>query len=81
MIVKVLLFAAARDAVGESSLEMAIDDTACVGDLRQALVEQYPSLAPVLSRCSVSVDREYSTDDRSLYHGAEVGLIPPVSGG
>ncbi len=81
MIVKVLLFAAARDAIGTGALELQLDDSACVGDLRQTLVEQHPALVSLMSRCNVSVDREYSKDDRALYHGAEVGLIPPVSGG
>lgn len=81
MIVKVLLFAEARDAVGETSLDVSLDDEASVGELRQTLAETYPGLGTVLPRCSVAVDREYASDDRVLYHGAEVGVIPPVGGG
>jgi sulfur-carrier protein len=81
MIVKVLFFAEAREAVGQTSLELPLDDEASVGELRQTLAETYPALGPVLPRCSVSVDQVYAGDERTLYHGAEVGLIPPVGGG
>ncbi len=81
MNIKLLFFAAARDAIGTPALELVLDDSATVGDLRQALLEQYPAIGAVLDHCSIAVDREYSSNERVLYHGAEVGVIPPVSGG
>ncbi len=81
MIVKVMMFARAKEVVGEPVIELVLADEANVGELKQTLVEHYPGLLDVLDMAMISVDREYSNDDRALYHGAEVGIIPPVSGG
>ena len=81
MIVKVNLFAAAKEIVGERSVEFVLEDTATLGDLKQALVEQHPSMMELLEVSTFSVDQEYALYDRALYHGVEIGLIPPVSGG
>ena len=81
MIVKVNLFAAAKEIVGKRSVEFVLEDTATLGDLKQALVEQHPSMMELLEVSTFSVDQEYALDDRALYHGVEIGLIPPVSGG
>lgn len=81
MIVKVNLFAAAKDIVGEGVVELVLDDDATVGVLRQTLVERHPNMMDIVEKSSISVDQEYARDSKPLYHGAEVGLIPPVSGG
>ncbi len=81
MIVKVNLFAAAKETLGASDVELTLDDAATLRDLKQTLVELHPTLAELVEKSAFSVDKEYATDQRALYHGAEVGLIPPVSGG
>jgi molybdopterin converting factor small subunit len=35
----------------------------------------------LVEKSTFSVDQEYVQDSKQLYHDAEVGLIPPVSGG
>jgi molybdopterin converting factor subunit 1 len=81
MIVKILLFAQAKEVVGTATLDLVLDDDANVGAMKQTLVEQYPALLNVLNQSLISVEREYADDHRQLYHGAEVGVIPPVGGG
>ena len=81
MMIRLLLFAAARDRIGNEQLEISLNDSATVGDLKQYLVEQYPDLMTLLESSTISVDQEYAKDEKVLYHDAEVGLIPPVSGG
>ena len=81
MMVRVFLFAAAKEIVGAANMEMALDDASTVGDLKQRLLDQYPSMIPLLEKSTFSVDQQYVQDDQPLFHGAEVGLIPPVSGG
>ena len=54
---------------------------ATVADLRLVLALQYPELAPLAPKVSIAVDSEYATDTTLILPGAQVALIPPVSGG
>ena len=81
MIVNVSFFAAVKDIMGTEKLELSMDDESTVGDLTQTLVEQNPALLELVEKSVFSVDQEYVNDEKQLYHGAEVGFIPPVSGG
>ncbi len=81
MNVRVLLFAAAREAAGSEAVEVALPSPATVADLRAALAEQVPALAGVLARSAVAVDGRYAAPSQAVAPGAEAALIPPVSGG
>jgi molybdopterin synthase catalytic subunit len=80
MPVEILYFAAARDAAGLPRETLA-EAPATVADLRRALVAARPALARILTRCRIAVDREFVGDDAPLRDGAEVAVVPPVSGG
>jgi molybdopterin synthase catalytic subunit len=80
MAIEVLYFAAARDAAGTSRDTLAAAP-ADVRALREALAAARPGLARVLPRCRIAVDREFVDDDAPLRDGAEVAVVPPVSGG
>jgi molybdopterin converting factor subunit 1 len=75
-----LYFAGARDAAG-TDRETLADPPATVGALRALLLARHPGLARVLPRCRIAVDEAFVGDDAPLPAGAEVALIPPVSGG
>lgn len=79
--VRVLLFARARDLVGADSLELELPAGASVRMLRETLATQQPSLASMMDRCAVALDHDYLANDDTLPDGATVALIPPVSGG
>jgi len=81
MIVKVLLFAEAKEIVGSETVELTLDDGATVSQLKQMVAELHPAMADLIEKSSISVDRKYAQDDQPLHDGAEIGLIPPVSGG
>ena len=81
MIVNVSFFAAVKDMMGAESMELSLDDEATIGELKQTLVEQNPVLMELAEKSIFSVDQEYVSDEKQLYHGANVGFIPPVSGG
>ncbi len=81
MKINVVMFAVARDIIGANSVEVEVANPATVGNLKQALIDQYPSLADVVKRSAFSVNHEYATDNSSLAEQVEVALIPPVSGG
>jgi molybdopterin synthase catalytic subunit len=80
MPITVLYFAIARDRAGTASEPLA-PTPATVGALRALLAERHAGLGPILPRCRVAVDQEFADDASPLRDGAEVAIIPPVSGG
>jgi MoaE-MoaD fusion protein len=78
--VTVLFFAVAREAAGLES-ESLPDAPATVGALRAALLARHPRLGRVLPRCRLAVNQEFAGDGDPVPDGAEVAVIPPVSGG
>ena len=80
MKVTVLAFATAAEAIGASRLELDLPDGSAVADLREQLQSSYPGLVPQWSRLAIAVDGELGGDG-TLREGAEVALLPPVSGG
>lgn len=81
MLVALKLFAIARQKVGQPSITMDLPDGATVADLKRALADSYPALAPLLPNLLIAVANEYARDDHPIPDGAEVAVIPPVSGG
>ena len=77
----VRLFARARDLVGAERVTVALPAGATVGDLRRRLAADYPALTPLLARSALAVAGEFARDADLLPAGAEVALLPPVSGG
>lgn len=81
MIVKLLLFAAVRDMVGQDSLELSLETDSTVGQLRALLCADYPEAESLIEKSAVSVNHNYADDSATIPDQAEVGIIPPVSGG
>jgi molybdopterin converting factor subunit 1 len=81
MTVTVRLFARARDLAGADAVAVELPGGATAADLRRALAERCPALGPLLGRSALAVDGEFAGDSHPLAAGAEVALIPPVSGG
>lgn len=78
---KVRLFAHARELAGADAIEVALPPGATVGDLRLRIAEECPALAGLLERSALAVNDEFAEDELTLPLGAEVALLPPVSGG
>lgn len=81
MRIRLLAFASASDALGASEREIELAPGSRVGDLRRELGARFPALSPLLSRLAVAIDGEIAGDALPLAEGAEVALLPPVSGG
>jgi len=75
------LFAAARGAAGSDSLELKLPERATIGQLRRRLAKQVPQLSGLTRHAMFAIDAEYAGDAEEIPPGAEVALIPPVSGG
>lgn len=79
--VQVLLFARAREIAGTDRVLLALDDGATLGDAAAALSRSVPALADYLGHCRLAMDREFCDLDDGVRDGAELAVIPPVSGG
>jgi molybdopterin converting factor small subunit len=80
-VVRLRLFAGAREAAGTASAELA---GATLGEVLDAACARYgPAFAAVLERSRVWVDGDEPADGRAtaLGAGVEVAVLPPVSGG
>lgn len=81
MRIRLLAFASAGDAVGRDAVELELPDGSTVAELRRNLDERFPGLAPLWPRLAIAVDGDLTNADAPLRDGAEVALLPPVSGG
>jgi molybdopterin converting factor small subunit len=81
MILRVRLFARARDLAGADTVAIEVLPGATVGDLRKTLAARWPALASLLPRSALAVDNEWASDTLELGPDSEVALLPPVSGG
>jgi molybdopterin synthase catalytic subunit/molybdopterin converting factor small subunit len=79
--IHLLAFASAVDALGASALELELPEGCAVGALIARLGTDFPRLAPLWPRLAIAVDGRIAGRDALLYDGAEVALLPPVSGG
>jgi len=77
----VLLFAAAKEAVGRDQVELELPDSADVKQLRGQLSADWPQLAAAAPTLHVAVNGEFAGDAVVLQPDDEVACFPPVSGG
>ena len=81
MRVRVKLFAVARQRAGREMIDVEIPPAATAGQLRAAVIEQWPALADVIPHVRLAVNNEYALDTANITANAEIAIIPPVSGG
>jgi molybdopterin converting factor subunit 1 len=77
----VRLFARAKDLAGCEWVAVDLPAGTTAGDLRLHLAAAYPALAGLLARSALGVNDEFADDSLPLPEGAEIALLPPVSGG
>jgi molybdopterin converting factor small subunit len=75
------MFAVARQIAGAEQVSVELTDEATVQELRAALGQQVPALAPLLKSVAFAIDSRYAVDATRIPADAEVACIPPVSGG
>ena len=81
MLVRTLFFAAYRDLLGVSQLDVDVHEGATVSQLVSELRRRGGRFASLPDRPAVAVNRTYALHDASLAAGDEVAFIPPVAGG
>jgi molybdopterin converting factor subunit 1 len=75
------LFARLRELAGSDELMRAVPPSATVADIWQALVTDWPALAPYAASLSCAVNAQYARMTTPVSDGDEVAFLPPVSGG
>lgn len=75
------LFGSLREAVGESTIPLELDDDARVADARAWLAKRNPLVDQLGDRLAASVNLEIASPDQALRDGDEVAFLPPVAGG
>lgn len=81
MRITVRLFAGARDAVGSGTAILDLPAGATAADALAALVREYPALRRLSTISRLAIDGDYAAPDTPLADGAELAVLPPVSGG
>ncbi len=81
MRIRVVAFASAADALGAGERAVELPAGATVAELKARLGRDFPALAALWPRLAVAVDGRLGGDGAALADGAEVALLPPVSGG
>jgi molybdopterin converting factor small subunit len=75
------MFGPARECVGGDRLAVAVTLPAPVADVVAALSAANDALAELLPCCAIAVGDELVARDFVIAAGAEVAVLPPVSGG
>ena len=81
MMVRLKVFAAAKEIVGDAHVELQLADGALVSDLKTLLSQQIPELSALVDRSAFAIDQQYASDHDKVCGASEVAMIPPVSGG
>jgi molybdopterin converting factor small subunit len=81
MMVRVKLFAAAKQAAGASEVAVEVGPHATLADAEAALVKLVPPVAGIVKQARWAVDAEFAPRDTAITPKSEIALIPPVSGG
>ena len=81
MHVTVLLFAQARERAGAERIALALPDGSHLAEALAEIRRAHPALEPLWPHLAVAVDGRLTAGDAPLADGAELALLPPVSGG
>ena len=81
MRVTVLFFAQARERAGRASAELSLPEGSRLSDALAARAREHPALEPLWPHLAVAVSGRLAQPDTPLAEGAELALLPPVSGG
>lgn len=74
-------FAALREATTRDGDDVELPAGATPAAARELLVARYPTLAAIVPRCAIAINRTYAPADTPLRDGDELAFIPPLGGG
>jgi molybdopterin converting factor subunit 1 len=80
MKIQIVAFGIARDILQGSEIQVDLEGTPTIADLKNSLLTNYPEFNKLTS-LRFAVNEEYQSDTYALQSNDEVVIIPPVSGG
>ncbi len=81
MKVRLVYLGVLKDLAGKAVEVVEVPEGARVSDLWKILIGKHPRFATFAGSAAVAVNQEYAPAETLLSEGAEVALLPPVSGG
>lgn len=78
---RVVFFAAIREAAGVPATDVQVPAGATVAEVRAAVLAANPGLRRLERSIIAAVNRKYAEDSEIVPDGAEVAFFPPVTGG
>jgi molybdopterin converting factor small subunit len=79
-VLRVALFAGLAERAGSRRIELAWTGGS-VADVRGAVAAACPAAAELLARSAVAVGDRLAADSDPVPAGADIAILPPVSGG
>ena len=81
LVVRVLFFGAARDAVGEAEIMFTLSHPTNAASAFDQVLDAFPALRRFGRSLLFAVNEEYARPEREVYAGDELAVFPSVSGG
>ena len=81
MRIRVRLFASLKDVVGESEIDITVEENSTARTVFHRLQRKFPELERYERTVLVAVNQQYAPWDTLMGEGDEVVFFPPVSGG
>jgi molybdopterin converting factor small subunit len=81
IVVRVLFFGAARDAVGQAEIMFSLSDPTNVGSAFDQVLDAFPGLRRFGRSLLFAVNEEYARPEGQVCAGDELAVFPSVSGG
>src|SRR5438552_11075251 len=81
MTIQLLFFAQARERAGSERATLELPEGSRVRDALAKIRERYPALVELMPHLAVAVNQRLVGEEEMVLPGAELALLPPVSGG
>jgi molybdopterin converting factor small subunit/GNAT superfamily N-acetyltransferase len=81
MTIQLLFFAQARERAGSGQATLELPHGSRVRDALARIRERYPALAELMPHLAVAMNQRLVGPEEAIVEGAELALLPPVSGG
>jgi len=81
MTIQLLFFAQARERAGSERATLELPEDSRVRDALAKIRERYPALVELMPHLAVAMNQRLVGEEEMVLPGAELALLPPVSGG